>query len=84
MNWPPVRFASRWLKRAVRREPRCRFPVGDGANRVLEGASGIFDVGLDEVVENVREFVRKAKVRQRAQTYSMRRIIPIDVLSLIS
>ena len=39
-NCPPVALASRKLNKAVRKDPKCRAPVGDGAKRVLTGTSG--------------------------------------------
>ena len=37
MKRPPLLRAHRWLKKAVRAFPRCREPVGLGANRVMTG-----------------------------------------------
>ena len=47
MKRPPVLRAQRWLKRAVRALPRCREPVGLGANRVMTGESLIADISQD-------------------------------------
>lgn len=40
MNWPPVALANSQLYRAVLKEPKCRYPVGDGAKRVRAGVLG--------------------------------------------
>ena len=57
------------MNRAVRIDPKCRFPVGEGANRVLAGVEGRVGVELDE---NWRVDVFEERCRQRKHTYSMR------------
>src|SRR5580700_1032004 len=48
INRPPLLRAHRWLKKAVRAFPRCREPVGLGANRVVTGnESLVADISQD-------------------------------------
>src|SRR5277367_647477 len=45
---PPLLRAHKWLKKAVRALPRCKEPVGLGANRVTTGKeSKLADISQD-------------------------------------
>lgn len=49
MKLPPVPLAKSQLNSAVLREPRCMYPVGEGANRVLAGWVPVIAVDVDAV-----------------------------------
>jgi hypothetical protein len=57
-NWPPVFLARRKLNSAVLNDPRCRNPVGEGANRVLAGFDLSVVPGAQAPVEWERRHIR--------------------------
>lgn len=62
------------MKRAVRSEPRCRYPVGDGANRVragLDGSAALLFCSFADLLEIGRlEEYRDRRKRQERQVYA--------------
>src|ERR1700692_4581343 len=57
MKRPPDFRAHKWLKNAVRAFPRCKDPVGLGANRVMTGNDIAQDCTHSSRISNMKQLI---------------------------
>ena len=70
MNLPPVRRAQSQLNKAVRAPPTCKYPVGDGANRVTTFCDTAWHSSSAKPVKTIRLSHSKTVVKHDKTGFS--------------